>query len=117
MNSPVVETPAAYEWIRGQERQGTTLPLDEFLTVRVLPTQSVRDSIKAFLGEHCSRPRGIDYIAARGKLTAQFITVAGENLSFGELVKHARSAVRRSEAKAIRKLDPRDLARAICTAV
>jgi len=117
MNTPMAQPNASgFEWIRGHEPEVTTVPLDDFLTVRVVQLPSVRMAVKSFLADHCPRPRGLPFVAARGKLIADFAFAAEQTLSFGELVKQARTAIKRSELNSIRGLDPRDLARVLCVA-
>lgn len=117
MNSTVAEaTLSSFQWVRESSEETTTLPLDDFLTVQVAHLPYLRRAIRDFLEEHCARPRGLLFVAARGKLVAEFVPVASLKLSFGEVVKQAREAVNRSEFAHIRRLDARDLARALCAA-
>jgi len=115
MNSTVAEAPlSALKWERELSEETTTLPLDDFLTVQVAQLPDLRGAIREFLREHCVKPRGLSFVAARGKLVAEFVPVASQTLSFGEVVRQSREALKRSEFKGIRKIDARDLASAVC---
>jgi hypothetical protein len=117
MNSLVVEPHlSSFQRVRETTEEVTTLPLDDFLMVQVAQTPNLRSAVREFLQEHCARPRGLSFVAARGKLVAEFVPVSAQKVSFGEVVKQAREAVKRSEFKNIRAVDPRDLARALCSA-
>ncbi len=118
MNSTVADAPlTSYSWQRESTEETTTLPLDDFLTVHVAHLPDLRGAIRDFLREHCAKPRGLSFVAARGKLVAEFVPVASQELSFGEVLKQARAAVSRSEFADIRKIDARDLASAVCASV
>jgi hypothetical protein len=107
---------AGFEWTRPSKREATTVPLDDFLSVRVAQLPQLRSSIKTFLADHCDCRPGLSFFAARAKLIADFVPAAEEKLTFGEVVKQAKAALSRSELRAIRLLDPGDLARAVCAA-
>lgn len=92
----------------------TFLPLDDFLHVEVLQRPSLRGAVRNFLLEHCTRGGGIFFIAGRGKLIAELASLSAQRVTFGEVVKHATGALRKSESKVIRELDGRELARVLC---
>lgn len=112
----------SFEWTKGRSGevkkatpQGALyLPLDEFLQVEVLHRKGIRSGVTAFLEENCAARRTLGFYAGRGKLIAELAGVAGTRFTFGDLVKHANVACKKSESRLIRSLDARELARFLC---
>jgi hypothetical protein len=93
---------------------GESVPLDEFLQVEVISRQTIRSTVRGFLSDHCSHRKGLSYIAGRGKLIAELAAIAEKQLTFGDVVKHSKLALNKSEFRAFRQMDERELARALC---
>ena len=90
------------------------VPLDEFLRVDVIARASLRVAVRTFLQEHCARRGGISLIAGRGKLIADLSAIAGQRVTFGEVLKHVTEALAHSELRTIRGLDARELSAQLC---
>jgi hypothetical protein len=121
MKPPFSGSSSAFEWRKGQsdlyetaKPETTFVPLDDFLQVQMLSRESIRNTVRTFLEDHCTRRSGIVFIAARGKLIADFIALADKRCTFGEVVKAMQSALQKSSSGYIRQMDGRELARVLC---
>jgi hypothetical protein len=124
MKLPFSESGSAARQVKLNEKVAAATPthettyvqLDDFLQVEVVQKATLRSHVRTFLTEHCSRSHGISFVAGRGKLIAEMGNIQGQRLTFGEVVKHTRHALDRSDNRAIRGLDAREMARVLCVA-
>ncbi|HEY3781508.1 MAG TPA: hypothetical protein VGL56_10520 [Fimbriimonadaceae bacterium] len=121
MKPPFSGSSNAFEWRKSQQGlyetpkpETTFLPLDDFLQVQMLSRASIRNTVRSFLEDHFGRRSGIAFIAARGKLIADFIDLAEKRFTFGEVVKAIQSAIQKTTSGYIRQVDARELARVLC---